>query len=42
VASGNSVLFWKDFWSNGELMCNKYPRLYSYVLNEDLSVADLA
>jgi hypothetical protein len=42
VASGNSVLFWKDFWSNGELMCNKYPRLYSYVLNEDLSIADLA
>jgi hypothetical protein len=42
VASGSSVLFWKDYWSNGGLLCNKFPRLYSYALDEDLSVADLA
>jgi hypothetical protein len=42
VKSGTSVLFWKDFWYNGELMCDKYSRLYSYALDEDLSVADMA
>jgi hypothetical protein len=42
VASGTYVLFWKDDWSNGELICHKFPRLYSYALDEDISVADLA
>jgi hypothetical protein len=42
VVSGSSVLFWKDYWSNGELLCEKFPRLYSFALDEDLSVAELA
>jgi hypothetical protein len=45
VTSGSSVLFWKDYWSNGELnqlICDKFPWLYSYALDEDLPVADLA
>lgn len=42
MVSGSSVLFWKDYWSNGELLCEKFPRLYSFALDEDLSVAELA
>jgi hypothetical protein len=41
IGNGSSVLFWKDFWVNGELMCDKYPRLFSYAQNEDISVASL-
>jgi hypothetical protein len=40
IGNGNSVLFWKDFWHNGLIMCDVFPRLFSYVLNEDLSVKD--
>jgi hypothetical protein len=39
VHNGSSILFWKDFWSQGVLICHKFPRLYSYALNEDVSVA---
>ena len=39
VSSGQTTLFWKDFWHNNELMCDRYPHLFSYVLNEDYSVA---
>jgi hypothetical protein len=42
VHNGSSVLFWKDLWSHGELMCQKFPRLYSYAMNEDASVVALA
>jgi hypothetical protein len=42
IGNGHSVLFWKDFWVNGELLCDKYPRLFSYSLNEDISVANFA
>jgi hypothetical protein len=42
VASGTSIIFWKDIWSEGALLYDKYPRLYSYALYEDLSMADLA
>jgi hypothetical protein len=42
IGNGQSVLFWKDFWVNGELLCDKYPRLFSYCLNEDISVATFA
>jgi hypothetical protein len=41
VGSGTSVLFWKDFWCENELLCDKFPRLYSYALDEDLSVCDV-
>jgi hypothetical protein len=40
VASGDTVLFWKDFWNSDVLLCDRYPRLFSYSLNEDISVAD--
>jgi hypothetical protein len=39
VHNGASVLFWKDFWSEGEPMCNRFPRLFSFSCNEDISVA---
>jgi hypothetical protein len=42
VGNGTSILFWKDFWLEGELLCDKYPRLYSYAINEDMSVADMS
>ena len=34
-----ATLFWKDFWLGPELLCDKFPHLYSFVLNEDASVA---
>jgi hypothetical protein len=42
IQSGTSVLFWKDFWYQGSVLCQKFPRLFSYVLDEDLSVAEMA
>jgi hypothetical protein len=36
VASGDTVLFWKDFWNSDGLLCDRYPRLFSYSLNEDI------
>jgi hypothetical protein len=42
IGNGSSVLLWKDFWSNGELLCDKYPGLLSYALNEDILVASFA
>jgi hypothetical protein len=35
------VLFWKDFWVNDELLCDKFSRLLSFVLDDDASVATL-
>jgi hypothetical protein len=37
VVSGETILFWKDFWHNDELLCDTFPRLFSYSLNEDVS-----
>jgi hypothetical protein len=37
IGNGSSVLFWKDFWANGEILCEKYPRLFSFALDEDVS-----
>jgi hypothetical protein len=42
IVNGFTVLFWKDFWSNGELLCEKFPRLFSNALDEDISVALVA
>jgi hypothetical protein len=39
VGDGSSVLFWKDFWVEGELLCDKFPRLFSFATDEDTSVA---
>jgi hypothetical protein len=41
IGEGTTVLFWKDFWSSGELLCDKFPRLFSYVIDEDISVASI-
>jgi hypothetical protein len=41
---GDSFLFWKDSWSlNGisEPLSARFPRLFSYVLNDQLSAADV-
>lgn len=42
VGSGTSVLAWKDFWMDGGLLCDRFPRLFSFVIDEDLSVAELS
>jgi hypothetical protein len=42
IGGGGTVLFWKDFWQGSELLCDRLPRLFSYTLNEDAIVADIA
>jgi hypothetical protein len=42
IQSGSSTLFWKDFWTEGGLLCHKFPRLFSFALDEDISVAHMA
>jgi hypothetical protein len=37
---GRSTLFWKDFWQSKGLLSDRFPRLFSYTLNEDITVAD--
>lgn len=41
IHNGDSTLFWKDFWHNDHLLCDVYPQLYSFVLNEDTSVSQM-
>jgi mannosylglycoprotein endo-beta-mannosidase len=40
IKSGQSVLFWKDFWIHDQNLCDVFPRLFSFTLNEDLSVKE--
>jgi hypothetical protein len=40
VGMGDTILFWKDFWHSDQLLCDSFPRLFSYSLSEDYSVAD--
>jgi hypothetical protein len=42
IGSGDTVLFWKDSWHEDGLLCNQFPRLFSFALDEDVTVADLA
>ena len=42
IGNGESTLFWKDFWQSDRLLCDKFPRLYSYAIDEDVTAADLA
>jgi hypothetical protein len=42
IGDGTSVLFWKDFWLSGSLLSDQFPRLFSYSLNEDISIAAFA
>jgi hypothetical protein len=37
LGTGESILFWKDLW-NGHLLQNQYPHLFSYVVNEDITL----
>jgi hypothetical protein len=43
IGDGTSTSFWKDFWNSEKgsetLLCNEYPRLFSYSLSGDISVA---
>ena len=39
VANGRNVLFWKDSWDDN-IIADKYPRAFSYTINEDISVND--
>ena len=41
VMNGETSLFWKDFWHGDTLFCDRFPHLYSFVLNEDVSVAHM-
>jgi hypothetical protein len=38
IGDGSTVLFWKDFWTNGTLLCDQFPRVYSFVIDDDISV----
>jgi hypothetical protein len=40
VGDGTSVLFWSDVW-NGHLLQQKFPRLFSFAKNKNISVAQL-
>jgi hypothetical protein len=40
IGHGDTVLFWKDHWNIDQLLCDRFPRLFSFALNEDISVAD--
>ena len=42
VGNGASVLFWKDFWIKDALLCDRFPRLFSFALNEDISIASIS
>lgn len=39
LGSGQTLLFWKDLW-NGFLFYHKYPRLFSFAKDQDISVHD--
>ena len=41
VGNGETTLFWKDFWHKDVILCEHFPHLYSFVLEEDSSVADM-
>jgi hypothetical protein len=40
VGFGDTALFWSDSWQ-GEVMHNRFPRLYSFALDTDVSVQDV-
>jgi hypothetical protein len=42
IGNGETVLFWKDSWHVNGLLCDQFPRLFSFSLNEDATVAELA
>jgi hypothetical protein len=39
IGAGDTILLWKDAWCSPQL-CDTAPRLHSFSLNEDISVAD--
>jgi hypothetical protein len=41
IGNGKSVLVWKDDWHSNGLLCDQFPRLFSFALNEDVSAADM-
>jgi hypothetical protein len=38
VGLGDTTLFWKDLW-NGKILQLSYPQLFSFVVNENTTVA---
>jgi hypothetical protein len=38
IGNGTTVMFWSDVW-NGNIMEQKFPRLYSYAKNKNILVA---
>ena len=40
VRNGSTVLFWKDLWHNN-VLCDSHPRLFSFAVDEDVSVQNL-
>jgi hypothetical protein len=41
VGDGTSILFCKDYWQSEDLLCDQYPRLFSFAIEEDATVVDL-
>ena len=42
IGHGSSVLFWKDFWNDSITFSERFPRLYSYARDSDISVNEFA
>jgi hypothetical protein len=40
IGDGRSVAFWEDLWTDG-ILSNRYPRLYSFALNTNISVNEV-
>jgi hypothetical protein len=38
IRDGSIVIFWTDVW-NDQLLCQKFPRLFSYAKNKTILVA---
>ena len=44
VHSGDTVLFWSDYWQIGSIhvpLQDRFPRLYSFCLHKNLSVKEV-
>ena len=42
IGDGTTLTFWKDFWLHDTTLADSFPRLFSYAVDQDISVADAA
>jgi hypothetical protein len=41
IGKGGTILFWKDLWHTNSLLCDQFSRLFSFALDEDITVGDM-